>query len=598
MTKRSDDISASLAVDAGAWKMLRAFVRAYPSRSGLALLALLFAGLLDGLGLSTLLSMLSLATESEGEPSLPEQVALDVVGFLGVEPTPLALLLLAIGLIATKAVLVLLANRQVGYTVAHVATDLRLDLLRAVMASRWRYYLSQPVGRLSNAVATEAQRASEGFRYGALMAAQLINAVIYSGIALLISWQASIAALVAGATMLLALHGLVRAAGAAGRSQTGLQRSLLSLMTDQLGAVKPLKAMGREQHLDGLLARQTEELRGALRRQVFSKEALAALQEPLLAILVGIGFFVFVVHLGMALASVVVMLFLLARVVNLLGKSQRAYQDMTVCESAYWSIREAIDAALAGRESNPGTGSPTLTRSIHFDAVSFSHDGGERLLEQQTLHIPARTLTVVVGPSGAGKTTLLDLVVALLEADEGRILIDDVPLTEIDHRKWRQMIGYVPQEALLVNDSVFRNITLGEPGLSEKDVESALRSADAWEFVAALPDGMHTLIGERGGRLSGGQRQRLALARALVHSPALLILDEVTSNLDPAAERAVLETIDHLKGQLTVLAVSHGDALLVAADQVYRMHEGRLHREAAGARQADVLAAGDLASDS
>ncbi len=582
-------------VDAGALKMLLAFVRSYPARSSLALIALLFAGLLDGLGLSTLLSMLSLATESEGDPSLPEQIALDVVGLLGVEPTPLALLLLATALISTKAILVLLANRQVGYTVAHVATDLRLALLRAVMASRWRYYLSQPVGRLSNSVATEAQRASEGFRDGAMMAAMLINGVIYFAIALMISWQASVAAMLAGGVMLLGLHGLVRAAGAAGRSQTKLQKSLLSVMTDQLGAVKPLKAMAREEHLDGLLARQTEQLKVALRREVFNKEALSALQEPLLAILVGIGFFIFVVHLEIPLAAVVVMLFLLARVVNLLGKAQRAYQRMVVSESAYWSMREAIEAALAERETNPGIRSPTLETGIRLDGVSFSHDGVETLLKDQSMTVPARSLTVVLGPSGSGKTTLLDLVAALLQPQAGQILIDEVPLAEIDHRQWRRLIGYVPQEPLLVNDTVLKNLTLGEPGLDEGDVERALRSADAWDFVAALPEGVHTLIGERGGRLSGGQRQRLALARALVHTPKLLILDEATSNLDPVAEKAVLATIEHLKGEHTLLAVTHGDGLLGIADQVYRMTHGRLEPIAPGGRQADSLTAPDSA---
>ncbi len=572
--------------DAGALRMLLAFVRAYPGRSAVALFALLLAGLLDGLGLSTLLSMLSLATGTEGEPSLPEQIALDVVGFIGLEPSPFSLLLLAIVLISTKALLVLAANREVGYTVAHVATDLRLALLRAVMASRWRFYLAQPVGRLSNAVATEAERASEGFREGALMAAMTINAVIYTGIAVLLSWQASLAALVAGGIMLWALHGLVKSAGAAGRNQTGLLRSMLSVMTDQLGAVKPLKAMAREQHLDGLLERQTEQLKVALRRQVFSKEALTALQEPLLAILVGIGFFVFVVHLEIPLAAVVVMLFLLARVVNLLGKAQRSYQRIVISESAYWSIREAIETAEREREPNLGALSPHLEREIRFDRVRFSHGPSQRLLDNLSMTIPANELTVIVGPSGAGKTTLLDLVVGLLEPDAGQILIDDVPLAEIDHRQWRRLIGYVPQESLLVNDSVYRNITLGEAGLDEADVRRALESADAWDFVAALPEGMHSAIGERGGRLSGGQRQRLALARALVHGPRLLILDEATSNLDPKAEEAVLATVAHLKGQLTMLAVTHDEGMLKIADNIYRIAAGQLYPETVQARTA------------
>jgi ATP-binding cassette, subfamily C, bacterial len=562
----------------GALMMLRAFVRAYPGRSALALLGLLIAGVLDGLGLSTLLSMLSLAAGGGDDPSLPERIALDVTFALGLEPTPASLLLLGIALISVKALVVLLANRQVGYAVAHVATDLRLALIRAVMASRWRYYLSQPLGQLSNAVATEAQRAAEGFLHGAIMASLLIHAVIYAGLTLLISWQASLAALAAGALMLLALNVLVRIAGRAGRNQTRLLKSLLTAMTDQLSAVKPLKAMAREAQVDHVLASQTRELKKALRRQVLSKEALTAFQEPLLAVLVGVGFFVLLVHLELPLAAVAVLLFLLARVMNFAAKAQRSYQHMSICESAYWSLRDSIDTAEAEREPIAGHLEPQLRSELSFDGVSFSH-GGAPILERQSFAIPARGLTVVTGPSGTGKTTLVDLVVGLLRPDEGRILIDGVPLPEIDQRRWRQNIGYVPQEPLLVNASVLTNVTLGDPALDEAAARRALEAADAWSFVCELPQGLHTPLGERGGKLSGGQRQRLAIARALVHGPGLLILDEATSNLDPESEAAVLQTISRLKGSLTLLAVTHETGLLQIADCVFRMRNGRVYEE-------------------
>jgi len=250
----------------GSGRMLLAFARAYPGRTLLALLALIVAGVLDGLGLSMILGMLNLATGTSENPSAPEQAALDVVAMLGLEPSTTLLLILGVTLIAIKACIVLLANRQVGYTVAHVATDLRLRLIRAVTRSRWRYYLAQPVGKLSNAVATEAHRASEGFFHGAVMATHTINALIYAALALMISLKASLIALTFGGILLGLLHFLVRTAGKAGRDQTGLMKSLLSVMTDQLGAVKPLKAMARESHIDALMSRQTRDLKIALKQ--------------------------------------------------------------------------------------------------------------------------------------------------------------------------------------------------------------------------------------------------------------------------------------------------------------------------------------------
>ena len=560
-----------------AWPMIVALVRAYPGRSAVALVAVFAAGLMDGLGMSMLLSMLSFATRTaEHEPSMPEKFALSAAEFVGLQPTTPVLLILAIVLIGSKAALSLLANRQVGYTVANIATDLRLSLIRSVISARWAHYLQQSVGRLSNAVATEAQRASEAFQYSAEMAAMLLNSLIFLGSAMAISWQAGVATAVAGGAILVLLQSLVRTSLQAGRQQTELLKSLMSVMGGQLAAAKALKAMAREDHMDALLADQTRALRRALRRQVISKEAMGALQEPLLAILVALGFFFGLVALKMPMAEVLVMLFLLARTVSYLSKAQRAYQQIVLRESAYWSLVEAIADANAQVEPHGGEQSVGLVEGIRFEDVSFKRDQHRTIVEHGTFSVPAQQLTVIVGPSGAGKTTLLDLLVGLLRPDAGTILIDGVPLADLDLRQWRRQIGYVPQESVMVDESVAYNVTLGELGIGEDQIRAALRAADALEFVEAMPEGIHTRVGEGGSRLSGGQRQRLAIARALVHEPRLLILDEATSHLDPEAQAAVIETVKHLKGRLTILAVAHQGLLIQAADRIYRLADGQL----------------------
>src|SRR5690606_32056664 len=247
-----------------------------------------------------------------------------------------------------------------------------------------------------------------------------------------------------------------------------------------------------------------------------------------------VGFFLGLVVLEMPMPSLLVMLFLLARVVNYVSKAQRAFQQVAMRESGYWSIHRAIDAARAQREPPGGTRRVALERELRFERVSFGY-GGRPILREQSLVIPARELTVIIGPSGAGKTTVLDLVVGLHQPESGRILVDGVPLADMDLRDWRRQIGYVPQESVMVNESVAYNVTLGEP-VPEEDIREALRAADALGFVEAMPEGLQTSIGEGGSRLSGGQRQRLAIARALIHKPRLLILDEATSNLDPEAQ--------------------------------------------------------------
>lgn len=583
MTRRADAPS----IERGSRRMLTSLFRRYPARSAVVLAALLVASLLDGLGLSTLLSMISLTSQARddtataldetADPSLPERLVESAFRAAGIEPTLPWLLGVGIVLILAKTAAVLLANRQVGYAVAQVATDLRLDLVRAVVASRWRYYLSKSVGSLGNAMATEAQRASEGYLQGAIMSAQLITAAVYVALALMISWPVTLGALVLAVAVLGGLNLLVRTAGRAGRRQTGLLKTILSVMTDQLAAIKPLKAMGREDRVDTLISAQTRQLNRSLRKQVFSKEAMKALQEALLVVLAAVGLFIMLAGLDMRLSAAMVLIFLLARVITLLSKAQRAWQHMAISESAYWSLAEAVAEARDQREEPAGTRAPELRRGIRLEAIDFAHPGHD-VFRGQSLEIPAGELTVVTGPSGSGKTTLIDLVAGLLRPDGGRVSIDGVDLREIDQRCWRRAIGYVPQEALLVNDSVLNNITLGAEDLTRDDARRALEKADALAFVQRMDGGLDAPVGERGGRLSGGQRQRLAIARALIHRPRLLVLDEATSNLDEAAERSVLTTIEHLKGELTMLAVTHQRPMLALADRVYRVADGRVER--------------------
>ena len=556
-------------------RLLAHFARAYPARGLLTLLALLLAGLLDGVGLSSLLAMLvSVAGDGAGLP-LPARQVTQFLAAIGLPPGIEPVLVLMVVAMLAKAVLTLAANAQVGYTVARVATDLRLGLLRAVLASRWEYYLRTPVGALSNAISGETNRAANAYFNAAQMLALLVQAVIYSVLALLVSWQATAAALLLGGGLMLAMGGLVRRARRAGTRQSQLTTALVAYLTDVLQSVKPLKAMGREDLADGILARQTRQIDKALRKLVIAKEALPAVQDPLLASLAAAGLYVAIQHLGMSLASVMVVIFLLARVLGYFTKVQRQYQHMVSSEGAYWLLRRAIDDARAAAEPPAGGVAPTLTRGIELRGVRFAY--GERtVLDGIDLDVPAGQLTTLIGPSGAGKTTLVDIVIGLLHPQSGTVLIDDQPLETLDRRAWRRMIGYVPQETLLLHDSVLANVTLADPDLSRDDAERALRQAGAWDFVAALPQGLDTPVGERGGKLSGGQRQRIAIARALVHEPALLILDEPTSALDAAAEIAVRDTLRALKGRYTLLAITHRPALLDVSDQVLHIADGAL----------------------
>jgi ATP-binding cassette, subfamily C, bacterial len=179
----------------------------------------------------------------------------------------------------------------------------------------------------------------------------------------------------------------------------------------------------------------------------------------------------------------------------------------------------------------------------------------------------------LIGASGSGKTTLADIAAGLLCPDAGRVLVDGAPLGDAAPA-WRSRIGYVGQETFLIHDTIRANLLWARPDASEAQLRESLRRADAHRFVDALPGGLETVVGDRGACLSGGERQRLALARALLREPALLVLDEATSSLDGASERRVMQAVRALRGRLAILVVTHRLSLLRAGDLVHVLERG------------------------
>jgi ATP-binding cassette subfamily C protein len=197
-------------------------------------------------------------------------------------------------------------------------------------------------------------------------------------------------------------------------------------------------------------------------------------------------------------------------------------------------------------------------------------------LDNVDLFLPAFKTTVILGPSGGGKSTLADLLIGLLRPDEGSILVDGKKLGGDMLHDWRKSVGYVPQESLLFHDTLRANLLWARPEARDEDLWTALRLAAADEFVRRFPEGLDTMVGDRGIRISGGERQRISLARALLRRPTLLLLDEATSQLDQENERRILEALDALRGTMTIVFISHRLSALRCADLVVRIEAGRV----------------------
>lgn len=550
--------------------LLAAFITRYPWQCTFLVVALLLAGLADGLSLSALLPLLQLAFDTGSQDSELARFVLDSLARVNLYPSIGLLLIVILAGVFVKNALLFISTQRIGYIAADVATELRMNLLSAVTATRWEYYIHQSTGALANSMATEALRASNAYVYAVRLFALLVETVVYTVVAVVVSWQATLICFAASALIVSVSHVLVRMSQRAGTEQTEWYRTLLTRLTDVLQSVKPFKAMGRNHIAEDVLKDDTQHLRRALKREVLGTAALEAGQEPMYTSVVAAGIFVALVLFQVEMATVTFMVLILARLLKQVGKLQKTYQRMMVCESAYFAMEASIDQARREAEVATGRRPPTLDEGIAFRNVSFAY-GAQVVLERVTFAIPARAFTTLMGESGAGKTTVADLIMGLIRPDDGVIEIDRVPLDDLDLNAWRHQIGYVPQDNLLLHRSVLGNVTLGDDRLTEADAERALRASGAWPFVEQMPDGIHSIVGERGARLSGGQRQRVMIARALAHRPGLLILDEATAALDERTERGICATLRELVDPLTIVAVTHQTALAEAADHVLQL---------------------------
>ncbi|WP_302225533.1 lipid A export permease/ATP-binding protein MsbA [Veillonella magna] len=234
---------------------------------------------------------------------------------------------------------------------------------------------------------------------------------------------------------------------------------------------------------------------------------------------------------------------------------------------------------------------PEVDGRVRFDHVSFSYDGEKKALDDFSLDVPAGRVVAIVGPSGAGKTTIANLLPRFYDATEGAIAVDGIDVRDVTFQSLREQIGVVPQETMLFNATIKDNILYGRLDGTDEEVYAAAKAANALEFIERLPEGMDTLVGERGSSLSGGQRQRIAIARAILKNPKILILDEATSALDTESEKLVQEALERLMQGRTAFVIAHRLSTIKNADQIVVLREGKLVESGT---HDELLAAGGL----
>ena len=554
-----------------------------PLQRMLVIVGVCVAGVFELVGFAAIIPLLSVMSpeadmEMGGRREMIRNALEAVYTTLGLPMNLVTLLLTILVFMVIKAVISIAVTRYVASVMTRINTAARLDVIRTLMHARWSFYARQRLSRLVSAAGESSNAVGEAFQLSIDMLTAFLRIGIYLLICYVIAPAMVLVAAGVAAIMAVTYGALVRQSKRAAKGQSRAMSRMKADLTDVFIGIKSIRAMGRQAHMSTLLSKDSEALDQSMRTRVLSADYAEELQAPIIAICMVLGLLGGSQLLGLGGHELLLAAILLVRLVNTFGFVQRGSQRLMTAQVWLSSARSLIAAAESSQEQLTGTVPPDPAAGVRFEGVSFRHADGKELLSKVDFEVAPGKITTLVGASGVGKTTTLDLVIGLLPPRSGRLLLGGVDSSEVDLAKWRQVIGYVPQDVTLFHDSVRNNVALGEARFSDEEVWRALRAAGAEEFIEALPDGLNHVVGERGQMISGGQRQRIALARALLHRPAILILDEATAGLDRETEEMICARIREMVDRegLTVLAVTHGEAWRQMADRIYKIADGSI----------------------
>ncbi len=389
-----------------------------------------------------------------------------------------------------------------------------------------------------------------------------------------LNWQLALLSLVVFPICILPVAHFGRKVRRAAREGQARLANLAAVLQEALTGMRIVKAFGME---DYERRRFNEEAKATFSRAMKVTRANAAI-EPIIVFLAAAGAIPVLFYAnftGMKLAELItffVAMLMMYQPVKKLSKLHLAIQQSSAAADR---IFELLDTPIGVTDRTNAVEFRSPVQRIAFEHVGFAYDN-EPILQNVSLTVGAGRCVAFVGSSGAGKSTLVSLVPRFYDVTAGRILLNDLDLRDLTQTSLRQQIGMVTQETILFNDTVANNIAYGTANASREAIMEAARRAHAHDFISEMPEGYDTVIGERGVRLSGGQRQRLAIARAILRNPPILILDEATSALDTESERAVQAALDELMAHRTVLAIAHRLSTIMHADCIYVLDAGRV----------------------
>ncbi|MFM6038603.1 MAG: heterocyst formation ABC transporter subunit HepA [Sphaerospermopsis kisseleviana] len=462
----------------------------------------------------------------------------------------------------------------------YLGDRLRKQIFEQLQSLSLSYFSTTRSGEIVNTITTEIEKIRQGFSGGAFLFTRGLTVVVYFMTMLLLSWQLTLIAILLFTLLAVGLSNLNARVRESSFGTSVANGNFTSIAIEFINGIRTVHACGTQELERQRYYKASNQIVSSSTKVILIWTLVKPIAESAATtVLIGmiiLAFSSFVVNGTLQVSSLLTFFFVLFRLVPFIQDINGTRAFLSTLQGSADNIKNLLKREDKTYFHNGTIEFTGLKRSIDLVSVNFGYSHNQQVLHDITLTIEKGKMTALVGASGAGKTTVADLIPRFYDPTEGYIYVNEIDVRQFEINSLRRKIAVVSQDTFIFNTSVWNNIAYGTPEATEAKIREAARLANAEEFILEMPEGFDTELGDRGVRLSGGQRQRLAIARALLRNPEILILDEATSALDSVSERLIQESLEKLAVGRTVIAIAHRLSTIAKADKVVVLEQGRI----------------------
>jgi len=536
-----------------------------------------FGSLLEGIGINALIPLFSFITgQGEGGNDFISKTIKSAFNFFHINFSIKYLLIFISLLFILKAVLVVLSNYIAVRINSGYEEQTRKHLFKDTLKANWPFLLKQKLGHLEILLMTNIRNNSVLLGYISIFTITIASLIVYAFVAINISFYITLIALASSVLLLSFYRPVVDRLRKLAYEEEAVNRQIAHHVNENIIGMKTVKTMAAEEQIDKISGDFFSRLRRIQIKSFLFSSLPGSLSEPFSLIFICVVFAFSYKTPNFNIAAFAAVIYLIKQI---FAYGQQLSKYLLAFNSQVPYLRKVLDyqnEAILQKEENQGDRNFKFEGAIEFKDVNFYYEKGRDILDNINFKINKGETIGLVGPSGAGKTTIVDLFLRLFCPTQGKILLDDINIQDINLQEWRKNIGYVSQDIFLKNDTIANNIKFYNESISEKEIEEAAKMANIYDFIQSCPERFSTFVGERGILLSAGQRQRIIIARILARRPQFLILDEATSALDNESERQIQEVIENLKNRITVFVIAHRLTTLTNSDRLLALEKGKI----------------------